>query len=54
MQEGEAYGTGSDVAETLLRAEEKTRTVPVRGREWEASIEALQPRRGRGMDAAER
>lgn len=29
MQEGEAYGAGSDVAETPLRAEEKTSMVPV-------------------------
>lgn len=29
MQEGEAYGAASDVAETPLRAEEKTSMVPV-------------------------
>lgn len=42
MQEGEAYGAGSDVAETPLRAEEKSRTV-----------HEMQPGRGRGVDAAE-
>lgn len=31
MQEGEAHGAGSDVAETPLRAEEKTSVVPVWG-----------------------
>lgn len=38
MQEGEAYGAGSDVVETPLRVEEKTSTVPVQGREGEARM----------------
>lgn len=33
MQEEEAYGAGSDVAETPLRAEEKTSRVPVQEEE---------------------
>lgn len=34
---GEAYSAGSDVAETPLRVEEKTRMVPVPGRKGEGS-----------------
>lgn len=38
MQEGEAYGAGSDVEETPLRAEEKPRGVLIPGKEWEPSV----------------
>lgn len=38
MQEGEAYGTGSDVEETPLRAEEKPRAVFIPGKEWEPRV----------------
>lgn len=47
MQEGEAYGAGSDVVGTPLRVEEKTRTVSVLGKEWEASMRCS-PGRGEG------
>lgn len=47
MQEGEAYGAGSDVVGTPLRAEEKTRTVSVLGEEREASTRCS-PGRGEG------
>lgn len=53
MREGEAYGAGSDVPETLLGAEKKTRTMPVLGREGEPARGAALGW-GRGMGAAER
>lgn len=54
VQEGEAYGAGSEVPETLLRVEKETRTMLILGREGKGGQHEVQQRTGRGMDAAER